>query len=167
MKNTWRYANFCGLKQWKILFPGHLFFSHLKKEFLMIIFASISDFQRHLQKNGFTVSKTFIQNVFQDWKWSWKKPDEKQPQKYTMENLNYYITYLSAIQDIPLKKLFFFRWMPFWSSEVRKKKSYWTSRTNCSSSLSKLWPKFNVFNDTDDFAEFQFCQTVCSCYSNK
>lgn len=60
-----------------------------------------------LKNHHFIASVTFIRNIFKSWNWSWKKPDFKQPQKYTTENINYYFTYLDAIQTIPIEKLHF------------------------------------------------------------
>jgi transposase len=61
---------------------------------------------KDLQKKIFTlrgqrVSKAWLSKLFKRWKWSLKKPDWKQIQKYTPENIDYYLNFVLWIQTLP------------------------------------------------------------------
>jgi len=53
------------------------------------------------------VSDMWVSRVFKRWRWSFKKASYQQLQKYTNENIEYYKTFLEALQDIPWIKLKF------------------------------------------------------------
>ena len=59
-----------------------------------------------------------IRKIFQNWRWSWKKTDPKQPQKYTLRNLTYTIEFALWVRTVPLTKLKFLDESHFNSSGI-------------------------------------------------
>ena len=50
---------------------------------------------------GLNVSATYVKNVFKKWRWSWKKPQFKQINKYSIKNISYYADFLSWLYSVP------------------------------------------------------------------
>jgi len=53
------------------------------------------------------VSKTVASRVLSKMGWSWKVPVQFQLQKYTIDNLQHYLHYISAVQQMDFHKLHF------------------------------------------------------------
>lgn len=70
-------------------------------------FTTLGEYKCFLHSKGYSVSKSYLQQLFKKWRWSWKKPGKVQIQKYTHENMTYYIRWIVGIGDIPWKKLKF------------------------------------------------------------
>jgi transposase len=66
---------------------------------------TIEQHRRFLARIGFTVGREFIRRTFLRWKWSWKKPQKKQVQKYTPVNIEKYTRFVVGIRDLPLEKI--------------------------------------------------------------
>jgi len=64
-------------------------------------------YQKALEKEGWVVSNNYVLRIFKQWRWSWKIPDRKNINKYTIENICYYAEYLFCIYNIPWEKLHF------------------------------------------------------------
>jgi len=56
---------------------------------------------------NWTVSREWLSQLFQSWRWSFKKPHAYQVQKYTAENIQYYCRYVEQIAVIPWVRLKF------------------------------------------------------------
>ena len=67
----------------------------------------LAEFKQQVAESGFDCNDEFIRCIFKTWRWSWKKPDPKQPQKYTLDNLNYTIEYALWVRSIPFDRLKF------------------------------------------------------------
>src|SRR5690349_20134467 len=73
---------------------------------LQVILTAIR-YQTICRAASFNVSMMWISRTFKAWRWSFKKPDYKQLQKYSWKNIEYYGIYLAAVQEIPWAKLKF------------------------------------------------------------
>ena len=69
---------------------------------------SISEFVDFITEEAqYDVNDQFIRRIFKGWRWSWKKSDAKQPQKYSLGNINYSIDYNLWVRTVPFQKLKF------------------------------------------------------------
>jgi len=59
------------------------------------------------EKLRIDVSVPTLSRIFLSWRWSWKRPDYRQLNKYTTENISYYFTYVMNIISLPCDKLKF------------------------------------------------------------
>lgn len=50
-------------------------------------------------------SNIYIRRIFSQWRWTWKKPESRNINKYTPENMTYYGEFLLWIRHIPIFKL--------------------------------------------------------------
>ncbi len=70
--------------------------------------ASLKDFREILQNDyGFAPPPSFgwLSGLFKSWRWSFKKPDVHQFDKYSEANIEYYAAFLYKIQDIPWQRI--------------------------------------------------------------
>lgn len=69
----------------------------------------ISEYRNELKSivPEFQLSPSYIARIFQGWKWTWKKPQRNQIQKYTANNISYYGIYLGWILGVPWNRLRF------------------------------------------------------------
>lgn len=68
---------------------------------------TLGDFVNEFRALGVPVKRNFIQRIFSNWRWSWKKPAVHQVLKYTPANILYYREWVSLIPQLPLAKLKF------------------------------------------------------------
>lgn len=67
----------------------------------------VAEYVSGLAKQGFIVSRSYLQRMFNNWHWSFKKPTRVQFEKFKGENIRRYVEYLVAVQDIPLERMKF------------------------------------------------------------
>jgi transposase len=89
-------------------------------------FLGLKDLQRKvLDSTQISVSKTWLRKLFKKWRWSLKKPDWKQLQKYSQENVAYYLQFVKWIQNLPSwTNVKTFDEAHFRSSDMRKRKGW-------------------------------------------
>jgi hypothetical protein len=56
---------------------------------------SISELRRLFYLIGLQMGNTYIQRIFQKWKWSWKKPFRRHVLKYTEANIRVYMNFIA------------------------------------------------------------------------
>ena len=108
--------------------------SETKLDLEMLVWSNISENPflglKELQQKihnakGITVSKTWLRKLLKKWKWSMKKPEWKQIQKYSEENITYYIQFVKWIQSLPTwTNVKTFDEAHFRSSDMKKRKGW-------------------------------------------
>lgn len=53
------------------------------------------------ERTNLSISASYVKRIFYSWKWSWKKPERRQIQKYTVGNILYYAHFVSWITGLP------------------------------------------------------------------
>ena len=76
----------------------------------------ISDYLIILKNQGIECSSWVVRKVFQEWRWSWKKPCYKQLNKFTSSNIEYYRTFQLWISFQDKRKLKFMDEVHFMSA---------------------------------------------------
>lgn len=61
----------------------------------------ISDLVKQLKDYGWSVTPQYVKNVFKRWRWSWKKPQFRQFNKYSAANIDAYGNYLFWLYEQP------------------------------------------------------------------
>jgi len=82
----------------------------------------LQNYVEELSDIGYNCSKEFVRAIFKEWRWSWKKPSNKQLQKYTQENLKRYADYVEWISEQDLRKLKFADEVHFVSNSVSRRR---------------------------------------------
>jgi len=107
----------------------------------------ISEYQNILHRylpKYYVPSRTWISQLFKSWGWSFKVPDMRaQLNKYTTNNIRYYMDFLATIQDIPPSKMKFCDEAHFSSRNLYRKKALGPKnkrvRTNLKTDLASMY----------------------------
>ena len=68
---------------------------------------TLPEFTNKLGELGYPVNREFVRVIFKSWRWSWKKTDPKQPQKYSLQNMNCTIDFVLWVRTVPFARLEF------------------------------------------------------------
>lgn len=82
----------------------------------------ISEHLDHLRRDGFECSREYVWVIFEDWKWSWKRPSYQQAAKYTQKNIQYYYAYLAWLSTKDLKTVKFCDEVHFVAKDVSRRR---------------------------------------------
>jgi len=110
----------------------------------------IQNYVTKLQELGYDCGREFVRKIFCEWKWSWKKPEYIQLQKYTEENVKRYKDYAEWIVNQDLSKVKYMDEVHFVSKNVSKNKV-----------LSPIGQK-KILMRQEHFAETYSATCICS-----
>ena len=68
---------------------------------------TLEEIKIHLFNNNYSLSRASISRLLATWRWSYKIPTITQMQKYTLDNLEYYVLFCHWLGTSDLKKLKF------------------------------------------------------------
>ena len=61
-----------------------------------------------LKNAGFlAISPEYVRKIFHTWKWSWKKAEHRQLQKFSHQNIRRYLAFLKWLHSVPKEKVKF------------------------------------------------------------
>lgn len=66
---------------------------------------NLLEYQQLLASHSFLLSKTTLSRIFKSWHWSFKMAGVDQLNKYTPQNIAYYVGYVQEVAEIPWGKL--------------------------------------------------------------
>lgn len=72
---------------------------------------------------GFCCSLEYIRRIFAGWRWSWKKPSFQQLNKYTQENIEFYVSFLYNIRQKDQRSLKFMDEVHFMARDVSRQRA--------------------------------------------
>lgn len=61
---------------------------------------NIRDLVKDLRSYGCNFSARYVKCIFKRWKWSWKKPQFKQLNKYSIKNIEYYGSFVFWLHSL-------------------------------------------------------------------
>ncbi|KAM9980148.1 hypothetical protein ACTFIZ_006396 [Dictyostelium cf. discoideum] len=132
----------------------------------------VGEIKQKLKNHNVHLSNTSIKRIFKKWKWSFKKPDMKQINKYTQANIDYYKFFLEFINRVDWKDVIFCDEVSYQSRSLKPPKGIspkgWSVKAKSNRPISKscnviVSINFNgdiqlrpseTTNDSDDFVDY-------------